>query len=118
MYWGIILLVVWHALVGSMVIIVIVAIIEDVGCVIVFIYGQDMVRIDFFAYDKVLSGGIVELIYVLIRKELVGIAVVESAVVVGRGIRDVVVTSQARVGIVVVARLAIGGVRGIRGVVW
>ena len=65
-----------------MVITVFVAIVESVGCIIVFITGQDLVRIEFSAYDKVVSGGIVEFISVVIRKELVSISVVESAVVV------------------------------------
>ena len=98
--------------------IVVVAIIEDVGCIIVFISGQDLVRTEFVAYDEVISGGIVELISFVIRQEPVGIANVSSAVVVGRGVRDVVVTRQEMVGIVVVVKLAIEGVRGIRGIVW
>ena len=80
--WGVIVFIVWHDLVGSMVIIVVVAIVEEVGCVIVFIAGQDLVRIEFFEYDEVVSGGIVEFISVVIRQELVSISVVESAVVV------------------------------------
>ena len=68
--------------------------------------GQNL----FFAYDEVVSGGIVEFIYVVIRKEPVGIAVVASVVVVGRGVRDVVVTRRAMVGIVFVVGSAIGGV--------
>ena len=42
-----------------MVTIVAVAIVEDVECVIVFITGEDLVRIEFVAYDLVLSGDIV-----------------------------------------------------------
>ena len=42
-----------------MFIIFVVAIIEECGCIIVFIEVQDLVRIEFFAYDKVVSGGIV-----------------------------------------------------------
>ena len=101
-----------------MVIIVVVAIVEDIGCVIVFIASQDLVRIDFFAYDEVLSGVVVEFIYIVIRQEPVGVSVVTSSMVVGRGVRDVVVTRRLMVGIVVVVRWAIGCVRGIRGIVW
>ena len=75
-----------------MIIIVVVTIIENVGCVIVFIAGQYLVRIEFVAYDEVVSGGVVEFISVVIRKQPVSIAVVSSAVVVGRRIRGVVVT--------------------------
>ena len=101
-----------------MVIIIVVAIVEDVGCVIVLISGQDMVRIEFVAYDKVVSGGTLEFISVVIRQEPVGIAVVAHAVVVGRGVRYVVVTRQLMVGIMVVSGSAIGGAMGIRGVDW
>ena len=66
----------------------------------------------------VISGGIVELISVVIRQETVGIAVVASDVVVRRGIIYIFVTRRVMVGIVAVDGLAIGGVRGIRGVVW
>ena len=52
-----------------MIIIVVVTIIENVGCVIVFIAGQYLVRIEFVAYDEVVSGGIVEFISVVIRKD-------------------------------------------------
>ena len=65
-----------------------------------------------------ISGGIVELISVVIRQETVGIAVVASDVVVRRGIIYIFVTRRVMVGIVAVDGLAIGGVRGIRGVVW
>ena len=75
-----------------MIIIVVVTIIENVGCVIFFIAGQYLVRIEFVAYDEVVSGGVVEFISVVIRKQPVSIAVVASAVVVGRRIRGVVVT--------------------------
>ena len=51
-------------------------------------------------------------------KEPVSIAVIASAVVVGRGVRDVLVARLSMVGIVVVIGSAIGGVRGIRYVVW
>ena len=43
-----------------MLIIVVVSIIEDVGCVIVLIVGKDLVRIEFVAYYEVVRGGIVE----------------------------------------------------------
>ena len=85
-----------------MVIIVVVAIIEDIECAIFFIADQYLVRIDFFAYGKVVCGGIVELIHVVIRQETVGISVVTYAVVVRRGIRNFVVTSRVMVGIVFV----------------
>ena len=75
-----------------MVIIIVVAIVEDVGCVIVLISGQDMVRIEFVAYDKVVSGGTLEFISVVIRQDTVGISVVTSYVVVIRGVIYVVVT--------------------------
>ena len=52
-----------------MIIIVVVTIIENVGCVIFFIAGQYLVRIEFVAYDEVVSGGIVEFISVVIRKD-------------------------------------------------
>ena len=101
-----------------MVIIFVVAIVDYIGCIIVFIDGQDLVMIEFFAYGEFVSGGIVELISVVIRQYPVGITFVESTVVVRRGVRDIFVTRQAMVGIVVVFVLAIGGVRVIREVVW
>ena len=73
-----------------------------------------MVRIQFVAYNEVVSGSIVELISVVIRQDPVGIAVVASNVVVGKVARDVVVARRAMVGVVFVVGLAIGGVKGIR----
>ena len=105
-------------MVGSTVIIVVVAIIEDIECVILFIAGQYLVRIEFVAYGEVVSGVTAELIFVVISQEPVGIAVFASAVVIGRGTREVDVTRQAMVRIVVVVGSAIGGIRGIRGVLW
>ena len=58
----------------------------------------------FFAYENAVSGGIVEFVSIVARQDPVGIAVVKSAVVVVRGVRDVVVTSRAMVGIMVVVR--------------
>ena len=49
-----------------MIIIVVVSIVDEVGCFIFFIAGQDLARIDFFAYDQVLSGDIVEFISLVI----------------------------------------------------
>ena len=89
-----------------MVIIIVVAIVEDVGCVIVLIAGQYLVRIKFATYNEVVIGGIVEIIYVVIRQDLVDIAAFVSTVVVGRGVRYVIVTRLAMVGIVVVVRFS------------
>ena len=50
-----------------MVIIFAVDIAENVGCTIVFIAVQDLGKIEFVAYDKVVCGGIVKLISVVIR---------------------------------------------------
>ena len=75
-----------------MVIAFVVSIVEDVGCIIVFIAGQDLFRVEFVAYDEVVSGIIVEFISVVIRQDTVGISVVTSYVVVIRGVIYVVVT--------------------------
>ena len=96
-----------------MVTIFVVAIVEDAGCVIVFIAGQDLVSIEFASYDKVVSGGIVKFVSGVIRREMIGIAVVAPTVVVVRGVIGVVFIRQAIVGIMVVVGLAIGGIRGI-----
>ena len=101
-----------------MVVVVVGGIVEGVGCVIFFISGQDMVRIEFVAYDGGVSGGIVEFISALIRKYPVRIAFIAPALVVGRGVRDIVITRREMVRIVVAVGLEIGGIRGIRGIVW
>ena len=64
-----------------------VSIVEEFECVIIFTSGQYLVRIEFVAYDKVVSGGILEFIYVVIRQDPVGISIDESDVVVGGGVR-------------------------------
>ena len=56
-----------------MVIIFVVTNLEDVGCIIVFISGRDLVRIEFVEYYEVVSGGIVELIYFFIIQDPVRI---------------------------------------------
>ena len=94
-----------------MVIIFVVTNLEDVGCIIVFISGRDLARIEFVEYYEVVSGGIVELISFFIIQDPVRISVVASAVVVGRGVRDIIFTSRAMVGIMVVSGLVTGGVR-------
>ena len=76
--------------------------------------GQDL----FFSYYKVVSVGIVEFISVVISQESVGIVVIASTVVVGRGVIDVFVTRLAMVGIVVVFGSSIVSLWGIRGAVW
>ena len=77
-----------------------------------------MVRIEFVAYDGGVGGGIVKFIPAVVSKYPVRIAFISSDVVVGRGVRDVVITRQEMVPIVVAVGLAIGGIRGIRGIVW
>ena len=85
-----------------MVIIFVVAVVEGIQCIIVFVAGHDLVSIEFVAHDEIISVGIVELISVVIIQEPVGIAVDASAVVVGRDVRDAAVTRKAMVGTVVV----------------
>ena len=101
-----------------MIIIVVVATVEYVGCVIVLIAGHDLVRIEFVAYDEVVNVGIVEFISVVVRKEPIRIVVVAYSLVVRKDVRDVVVARQEIVRIVVVFGSAIGGVMCVRGVVW
>ena len=96
-----------------MVIIGVVAIVEDVDCGIIFISSQDLDRIEFVTYDEVVSGGIVELIPIVTSKYPVKIVAIASSVVFVRGIRDVHVISQSMVGIVVVVGSAIRSIRGI-----
>ena len=94
-----------------MVIIGVVAIVEDVECVIIFISSQDLARIEFVAYDEVVSGGIVEFISIVTRKYPVKIVAIASSVVFVRGVRDVHVIRQSTVGIVVVVGSAIRSIR-------
>ena len=74
------------------------------------LWSKDLFRIEFVAYEDVVSGGIVKFIYAVISKEPVRILVITFTRVVGRGVRDVVVTRRAMVGIVFVVGSAIGGV--------